>query len=97
MFTMGLVLAIVMAIFEIYCHRSFPRLGKMIERSATNSLIFSVALSIFMGMLFPSTGVISLMGAVGGTVLVQPYYLTIRTSRKVKAKVIETKAKRQSK
>lgn len=95
MLQMGMTLAVIMATFEIYCHRSFPRLGKYVEKSATTSLVFSMVLAVLMGMIFPSSGVIALMGAVGGTVIVQPYYVSIRKARQVKNALEARKAKKQ--
>lgn len=84
MFTMGITLAVILATFEIYCHRSFPRLGKFIQKSAMSSMIFSMTLAVGLGVIFPASGVVALMGAVGATVLVQPYYFAIRNIPKAK-------------
>lgn len=61
------------------------KLGPWLEKSETNSLIFSLGLSFAMGVMFPAAGIISFMGAVGSTVLGFPLYKILRTVRKYQA------------
>lgn len=62
--------------------RQVYKLGPWVERTTFNSLIFSFILSVLVGMMYPVAGIIGLVGGIGSTVAIQPYYMW---QRKMKA------------
>lgn len=55
--------------------RLVHHLGPLIESSAVYALLFSFALSVLLGFIYPIAGIAAFIGGVGSTLLVQPYYL----------------------
>jgi hypothetical protein len=53
-------------------------LGPWIEKSAFNSLIFSVILSLVMGWMYPIAGIAAFIGAMGSTCITEPVYAARR-------------------
>lgn len=60
-------------------------LGPWLEADKMHSMIFSIVMSIVLGMLFPVTGIIAFFGAVGSTVVGQPLYTMLRLKRQHEA------------
>jgi hypothetical protein len=109
MLTTGIALAVIMAAFEIFVvtrlrpeyftdqewrwAKPLYRLGPWVEKSALRSLVFSLALSFAIGVLFaPGANIAVLIGGVLSTVIVQPYYSARRISPKVRGHVVDAKA-----
>lgn len=63
------------------------QLGPIVEANAVYSLLFSIGLSVLLGMIYPMAGIAAFIGGIGSTLLVQPYYMGKR--------VLATKAKTQ--
>lgn len=82
---LGFVVMIVLAGFELYIVFSFPRFGHLIEEYIWFSLIFSVLLSIGIGLLYPTGGISAMMGGVGSTLICQPVYWTRKKIHRLKA------------
>ena len=60
------------------------KVGPWIEKSALHSLVFSLALSIGIGLIYPIAGIAAFVGGVGSTVAIQPYYMAVRVARRTK-------------
>lgn len=54
------------------------QLGPWIEKKPAHGLIFSVGLSVAIGMIFPAAGVIVMMAGVVSTIATQPVYAARR-------------------
>lgn len=54
------------------------RLGPWIEKSPVNGLLFSLGLSIGIGIIFPAAGVAVMLAGVASTIMTQPYYAAHR-------------------
>ena len=64
--------------------RPIYSIGPWLEHSTLNSLIFSLCVSIGIGVLFPAAGVAVLIGGIGSTLATQPYYAGRRKLDSVK-------------
>lgn len=60
------------------------QLGPWIEKSPVNGLLFSLGLSISIGVIFPAAGIAVMLAAITSTLLTQPVYMCVRKYRAIK-------------
>lgn len=74
MMTLGFALIITMVAAELYVNKEWPKLGHWIRANSKRSLVFSLALSFAITMLFPAAGMLVMLAAIASTVIMQPIY-----------------------
>lgn len=74
MLTLGFALIITMVAAELYVNKEWPKLGRFIRANSKRSLLFSLALSFGITMLFPAAGMLVMLAAIASTVIMQPIY-----------------------
>ncbi|MDT5017103.1 MAG: hypothetical protein QOD39_3263 [Mycobacterium sp.] len=79
MFLFVFVLALAGAYIEVRLINAWPVLGRLLDHHRDAALVFSLLVSVALGMVFGAGGVIVFGAGVVSTVLVQPYYALRRT------------------
>lgn len=74
-----IVLALAGCYIEARLVNSWPPLGRLLERHRDIALIFSLGLSMVLGMVFGAGGVLIFAGGIVSTVLIVPWYWLRRT------------------
>lgn len=74
MLTLGFCLIITMVAAELYVNKEWPKLGRFIRTNSKRSLLFSLALSFCITLLFPAAGMLVMLAAIASTVIMQPIY-----------------------
>jgi hypothetical protein len=69
MLMMAIILLVCAAILELVLAYRIPWLGKLLERFPVAAVLFSIVLSLFMGLAFGAAGLIVFVAAVGSTVI----------------------------
>lgn len=60
------------------------KLGPWIEKNPMNGLLFSLGLSIAVGVLFPAAGVAVMLAGIASTIMTQPVYMCVRKYRQIR-------------
>lgn len=74
MFAMIIVMAACGVWIEMRIVNSCSPLGDLLERTKVGSALFSLGLSVLLGMLFGAAGLIVFVSGILSTVIIQPWY-----------------------
>ncbi len=85
MLTLGVCLILTMVAAELYVNKEWPKLGHWIRVNSKRSLVFSLALSFAITMLFPAAGMLVMLSAIASTVIMQPIYRVLEFKDRRKA------------
>lgn len=86
--TMAILLGLVAAFLELRLAFGSRLIRGFIEKSSVLGIVFSIALSIFIGGLFGAAGLVVMLGAMIATAITQPVYMT---ANKVKVAGVNVK------
>lgn len=88
--TMSILLGLVAAFIELRTSFSIPFIRKAIEKFSVLGIVFSIALSIFIGAIFGAAGLVVMLGALVATTITQPVYMVAGKVKKTGHDVAHT-------
>lgn len=88
--TMSILLGLVAAFIELRTSFSIPFIRKAIEKFTILGIVFSIALSVFIGAIFGAAGLVVMLGALIATTITQPVYVVASKVKKTGRDVSET-------
>lgn len=79
---MAILLGLVAAFIELRTSFSIPFVRTAIEKFSVLGIVFSIALSVFIGAIFGAAGLVVMLGALIATTLTQPVYIVANKVKK---------------
>lgn len=77
--TMFLIACAAQVFIEVYVNSCFPLIKRWQMQWRWFNLLWSIGLSVLIGMVFPAAGLVMFCAAIASTVILWPYYATMRT------------------
>lgn len=87
---MALLLGVVAAFVELRTSFSIPFIRNLIQKFTILGVVFSIALSVFIGAIFGAAGLVVMLGAMIATTITQPVYIVASKVKKTGKDVSET-------
>lgn len=88
--TLFLIATAAQVVIELYINSSFPLIKRMQMRYKWFNLLWSIGVSIMIGMVFPAAGLVVFCAAIASTIILWPYYASMRA----KYRFVEKRAAR---
>jgi len=88
--TMAILLGLVAAFIELRTAFSVPFIRTLIEKFTIIGVVFSIALSVFIGAIFGAAGLVVMLGAMIATTITQPVYMVASKVKKTGHDVAHT-------
>lgn len=93
MFVMIIVMAACGVWLEMRVVNSCSPLGNLLERTKVGSAVFSLGLSVLLGMLFGAAGLIVFVSGILSTVAIQPWYAMRRNGTLAQLRAVKMRFK----
>ena len=82
LFTMFVIACAAQVFIEIYVNSCFPFIKRLQMRYSWFNLTWSIGLSVLIGMIFPAAGLVMFCAAIASTVILWPYYASLRAKHR---------------